>query len=50
NAKTGEYGGLRNFWMVTRGKPTGEVKKFIKWIQTSPAAKKIVGTEWVPIS
>ena len=21
NAKSGEYGGVRNFWMVTRGRP-----------------------------
>ncbi|MDO9354554.1 MAG: phosphate ABC transporter substrate-binding protein [Solirubrobacteraceae bacterium] len=50
NAKTGEYGGVRNFWMVTRGKATGEIAKFITWIKTSPQAKKIVSTEWVPLS
>lgn len=50
NAKTGEYGGTRNLWMVTRGKATGEVKKFITWIQNDAAAKKIVSTEWVPLS
>jgi phosphate transport system substrate-binding protein len=50
NAKTGEYGGVRNFWMVTHGAATGEVKKFINWIRTSPAARKIVSTEWVPLS
>jgi phosphate transport system substrate-binding protein len=50
NAKTGEYGGVRNFWMVTRGKATGATKKFINWIQTSAPAKKIISTEWVPLS
>ncbi len=50
NAKTGEYGGTRNLWMVTRGKATGEVKKFITWIQNSPDASKIISTEWVPLS
>lgn len=50
NAKTGEYGGVRNFWMVTRGAPTGETKKFLKWIQTNAKARQIISTEWVPIS
>ena len=50
NAKSGQYGGTRNFWMVTRGKPTGQVKGFINWIRKSGTAKKITGSHWVPIS
>lgn len=50
NAKTGEYGGTRNIWMVTRGKATGEVKKFLSWIQNHRDAKKIISTEWVALS
>ena len=49
NAKSGEYGGVRNFWMVTRGPATGNTLKFIKWIQDSAAAAKITGTHWVPL-
>jgi phosphate transport system substrate-binding protein len=49
NAKSGEYGGVRNFWMVTRGRATGAVQKFIFWVQNSPKAQKIVGTHWVPL-
>jgi phosphate transport system substrate-binding protein len=49
NAKSGQYGGLRNFWMVTRGPAKGPAKKWIKWIQNSKAAKRIVATEWVPL-
>ena len=51
NAKSGEYGGVRNFWMVTRGRPaTGNpIQKFITWAQNSPSAQKIVGKHWVPI-
>ncbi len=30
NAKSGQYGGVRNFWMVTKGAPKGEALKFIK--------------------
>jgi phosphate transport system substrate-binding protein len=49
NAKSGEYGGVRNFWMVTRGPATGAAKKFISWIQNSSAAAKIAGKHWVPL-
>jgi phosphate transport system substrate-binding protein len=49
NAKSGEYGGVRNFWMVTRGRATGVVAKFISWVQNSSQAQKIVATHWVPL-
>lgn len=49
NAKSGTYGGVRNFWMVTNGKAKGDVGKFIKWIKKSKEAKKIVGSDWVPL-
>jgi phosphate transport system substrate-binding protein len=50
NATTGEYGGVRNFWMVTRGRATGLVQKFISWAQKSPKARKIIATSWVPLN
>jgi phosphate transport system substrate-binding protein len=49
NAKSGAYGGVRNFWMVTRGAPRGASKKFISWIQKSRKAQAIVGKHWVPL-
>jgi phosphate transport system substrate-binding protein len=51
NAKSGEYGGVRNFWMVTRGHPRvgSPLQKWITWVQTSSRAQKIVGTHWVPL-
>jgi phosphate transport system substrate-binding protein len=49
NAKSGEYGGVRNFWMVTRGRASGPTATFINWVQTNPTAQKIVGTHWVPL-
>jgi phosphate transport system substrate-binding protein len=48
NAKAGTYGGVRNFFYVTRGAPTGATKKFIDWVRNSSAAKKIVASNWVP--
>jgi phosphate transport system substrate-binding protein len=49
NAKSGQYEGTRNFWMVTRGAATGAAKKFIKWVQDSTAAQKIIARGWVPL-
>lgn len=49
NAKSGEYGGVRNFWFVTRGTPKGPVAKFLKWSQESRPAQKIAGRYWVPL-
>ena len=51
NAKSGEYGGVRNFWMVTRGRPRrgNPIQKFITWVQNSARAQEIVGKHWVPL-
>ena len=50
NAKSGQYGGTRNFWLITRGAAEGAAKKFIKWAKNSDAARRITATEWVPLS
>lgn len=50
NAKSGQYGGVRNFFMVTRGAPTGATKKWIRWIRRNRDAQRIVATDWVPLS
>jgi phosphate transport system substrate-binding protein len=49
NAKSGQYEGTRNFWMVTRGAAVGAAKKFIRWIQGASAAQRIIATGWVPL-
>ena len=48
NAKSGQYGGIRNFWLVSRGKATGAAAGWIKWVR-SAAARKIIAANWVPI-
>ena len=48
-AKSGQYEGVRNFWMVTRGKAQGAALSFIRWIQRSRAARAITATGWVPL-
>lgn len=49
NAKSGQYGGARNFFFVSRGKPTGAAKAFIRFTRNSAAAKRVVATNWVPL-
>jgi len=51
NARTGQYGGVRNFWMVTRGAaPTGEAKKFISWVTSgNKTTKKIINSSWIAV-
>lgn len=49
NAKSGQYQGVRPFSLITRGAPTGAAKSFIKWAQTSSAARKIINTHWIPL-
>ena len=48
NAKSGQYGGVRNFWLVSRGKASGAAAAFIKWTK-SRAARKLIATNWVPL-
>jgi phosphate transport system substrate-binding protein len=48
-AKSGQYEGVRNFWMVTRGRAQGAALSFIRWIQRSKAARAITATGWVPL-
>jgi phosphate transport system substrate-binding protein len=50
NAKSGQYGGVRNFFMVTRGAPRGATKTWIHWIRTSKVARRIIATDWVPLA
>ena len=50
NAKSGQYGGVRNFWMVTKGVPKGEAAKFINWVTSgNKVSKQIVNSNWIAI-
>jgi len=50
NAKSNAYPAVRNFWYITKGAPTTEAARFINWVKTSPAAKTIIASGWVPLS
>jgi phosphate transport system substrate-binding protein len=48
NAKSGQYAGSRNFFLVSRGAASGIAKEFIKFTR-SAAGQQIVGSDWVPL-
>ena len=51
NARSGQYQGVRNFWMVTKGTPQGATAKFISWVTSSKnkTARKIISADWIAI-
>jgi len=49
-ATSGQYSGIARFYEVTKGKATGAASAFIGWIDSSAAAKKIISSQWIPIS
>lgn len=49
NSKSGQYAGTRNFFWVTRGKPRGNKRKFIRWSRKSKRAQRIIARGWVPL-
>ena len=50
NAKSGQYGGVRNFWMVTRGRARGRRSRSSSTgSQTPRRARRSSRTHWVPL-
>jgi phosphate transport system substrate-binding protein len=50
NAKSGQYGGVRNFWMVTKGAAKGEAAKYIAWVTSgNKTTKKIIESSWIAV-
>jgi phosphate transport system substrate-binding protein len=50
NARSGQYGGVRNFWMVTKGLPKGEAAKFIAWVTSgNKTTKSLINSSWIAI-
>jgi phosphate transport system substrate-binding protein len=49
NAKSGQYAGVRNLYMVTRGNPGGAAGAWIHWIRTNGTANSIIAGGWVPL-
>jgi phosphate transport system substrate-binding protein len=49
NASSGQYTATAHFYEVTKGKATGAAAKFIAWIDSSKAARKIISSQWIPV-
>jgi phosphate transport system substrate-binding protein len=50
NARSGQYGGVRNFWMVTKGEPKGEAAKYIHWVTSgNRTTKAIINSNWIAV-
>ena len=49
NAKSGQYRGVRTFYMVTRGPARGAARTFLSWVKTSAAARKAIASDWIPL-
>jgi phosphate transport system substrate-binding protein len=47
---SGAYSGTARFYEVTKGRATGAASAFIGWIRASAAARKIISTQWVPVT
>jgi len=49
NAKSGQYAGSRNFYLVSRGTATGVAKAFINFARSNPTALSLIASNWVPL-
>jgi phosphate transport system substrate-binding protein len=50
NARSGQYLGVRNFWMVTKGPPKGAVAKFLAWVTSGKrSVDAIINSQWISI-
>jgi len=47
---SGQYAGIARFYEVTKGKATGAASAFIGWIEASAAARKIISSQWIPVT
>ena len=49
NAKSGQYLGVRNFWLVSRGAPSGRGEEVPQLGPGARAASAIVASDWVSL-
>jgi phosphate transport system substrate-binding protein len=47
---SGQYAGIARFYEVTRGPAKGVVGSFINWIRKSSAARRIISSQWTPVT
>ncbi len=50
NARSGQYLGVRNFWMAVAPKPSKAVLKFLSWVTSGKSSvNKIINSNWLAI-
>jgi phosphate transport system substrate-binding protein len=47
---SGQYAGTARFYEVTKGRASGAVGSFINWIRRSSAARRIISSQWIPVT
>ena len=45
----GSYPGRRELSFVTRARPGRAAARFIRWVRTSPVARRVIATRYVPV-
>ena len=48
--RSGAYPARRPLGFVTRGRPRGETRRFLRWIRRSKTARRVVATRYVPVT
>jgi phosphate transport system substrate-binding protein len=48
--RSGAYPARRPLGFVTRGRPRGETKRFLRWIRHSKTARRVIATRYVPLT
>lgn len=46
--RTATYPAQRPLGVVTRGKPRGSLKRFLRWVATSRKARQVIATRYIP--
>jgi phosphate transport system substrate-binding protein len=46
--RTGAYPGARPLGVVTRGRPRSALARFLRWTRTSPVARRVIATRYLP--
>ena len=46
----GSYPAGRPIGIVTVGRPKGAVRRFLRWARTSPTARRVIATRYIPVS
>jgi phosphate transport system substrate-binding protein len=47
--RSGAYPAARPLGVVTRGRPRGELARFLRWARTSRVARRVIATRYLPI-